>query len=179
MKGSNKEQQMGDVARRLKNIAKELDIWVIALSQLNRDRENPVPTMARLRDSGQIAEAADIVLLIYRPEYYGRQYSDEFSGIDTNGTALIDIAKGRNIGIGKFICGFEKETNKVLRPRSYTNRLFTRNTILIMETKMCLLWARVAYNRILCVSNKIKTDYKAIAKSVALRRKTNNTQINL
>ncbi len=112
MKGSNKEQQMGDVARRLKNIAKELDIWVIALSQLNRDRENPVPTMARLRDSGQIAEAADIVLLIYRPEYYGRQYSDEFSGIDTNGTALIDIAKGRNIGIGKFICGFEKETTK-------------------------------------------------------------------
>ena len=112
MKGSNKEQQMGDVARRLKNIAKELDIWIIALSQLNRDRENPVPTMARLRDSGQIAEAADIVLLIYRPEYYGRQYSDEFSGIDTNGTALIDIAKGRNIGIGKFICGFEKETTK-------------------------------------------------------------------
>ena len=60
MKGSNKEQQMGDVARRLKNIAKELDIWVIALSQLNRDSMNPQPSLSRLRDSGQIAEAADI-----------------------------------------------------------------------------------------------------------------------
>lgn len=43
MKGANKEQQMGDVARRLKNLAKELDIWIIALSQLNRDKDNPFP----------------------------------------------------------------------------------------------------------------------------------------
>ena len=49
MKGSNKEQQMGEVARRLKNLAKDLDIWIIALSQMNRDNLNPVPTLARLR----------------------------------------------------------------------------------------------------------------------------------
>ena len=106
MKGSNKEQQMGDVARRLKNLAKDLDIWIIALSQMNRDNLNPVPTLARLRDSGQIAEAADIVMLIYRPEVKGKLYPDEFSDVDTKGTAMIDIAKGRNIGLLKFICGF-------------------------------------------------------------------------
>ena len=109
MKGTNKEQQMGDVARRLKNIAKELDIWVIALSQLNRDLQNPVPSLGRLRDSGQIAEAADMVILIYRPEVYGKRYPEEFSNTDTQGTAMIDVAKGRNVGLMKFIVGFKKE----------------------------------------------------------------------
>lgn len=109
-KGTNKEQQMAETARRLKNIAKELDIWVIALSQLNRDSQNPVPSLARLRDSGQIAEAADVVMLIYRPEYYGRDYPEPFKTANTNGTAMIDIAKGRNIGVFKFLTGFKKET---------------------------------------------------------------------
>lgn len=110
MKGSNKEQQMGDVARRLKNIAKELDIWVIALSQLSRDRQNPVPSLTRLRDSGQIAEAADMVILIYRPEIYGERYPDDFANKDVKDTAMIDIAKGRNIGLLKFIVGFDAKT---------------------------------------------------------------------
>ncbi len=110
MKGANKEQQMGDVARRLKNLAKELDIWIIALSQLNRDTMNPVPTLGRLRDSGQIAEAADVVILIYRPEVNKKSYPNEFSNVDTRGTAMIDIAKGRNIGLLRFICGFNAAT---------------------------------------------------------------------
>lgn len=110
MKGANKEQQMGDVARRLKNLAKELDIWIIALSQLNRDTLNPVPTLARLRDSGQIAEAADVVILIYRPEVNQKSYPNEFSNVETRGTAMIDIAKGRNIGLLRFICGFNAAT---------------------------------------------------------------------
>lgn len=109
MKGVNKEQQMADVARRLKNLAKELDIWIIALSQLNRDSQNPVPNLNRLRDSGQIAEAADIVMFVYRPEVYGRNYPEPFSNIDTSGTAMIDIAKGRSIGLLRFICSFKKE----------------------------------------------------------------------
>lgn len=110
MKSANKEQQMGDVARRLKNLAKDLDIWIVALSQLNRDRDNPAPSLSRLRDSGQIAEAADVVILVYRPEVYGRNYPDGFKGVETKGTALIDIAKGRNIGLARFICGFNAST---------------------------------------------------------------------
>ena len=101
---------MGDVTRRLKNLAKELDIWIIALSQLNRDTVNPVPTLARIRDSGQISEAADVVILIYRPEINKKSYPNDFSNVETKGTAMIDIAKGRNIGLLRFICGFNALT---------------------------------------------------------------------
>jgi replicative DNA helicase len=112
MRGVNKEQQMGEVARRLKNLAKELDVWIIALSQLNRDNQNPVPSINRLRDSGQIAEAADVVMLIYRPEVYAKQYPAPFHNEPTAGTAMIDVAKGRNIGLLKFICAFNCETSR-------------------------------------------------------------------
>ena len=110
MKGYNKEQQMGEVARRLKNLAKELGIWIITLSQLNRDNTNPVPNLNRLRDSGQIAEAADIVMFVYRAEVYNRTYPEPFADKPTQGTAMIDVAKGRNIGLMKFMCGFDKRT---------------------------------------------------------------------
>ena len=109
MKNSNKEQAMGEVARRLKNLAKELGIWIIALSQLNRNSDNPVPNLNRLRDSGQIAEAADVVLFVYRPEYYGKKFPEPFEDIPVNDKAMIDIAKGRNIGTSKFICNFDKK----------------------------------------------------------------------
>ena len=104
------EQKAASISRRLKNLAKELGIWVIVLSQLNRDSLNPVPNVNRLRDSGQINEAADITMFIYRPEYYDRKHIEEFEHIDVRGTAMIDVAKGRNIGVFKFIVNFDKET---------------------------------------------------------------------
>ena len=112
MKGANKEQQMGDVARRLKNLAKDLNIWVIALSQLNRNGTSKAPSLDRIRDSGQIAEAADHVWFVYRPEFYGENlsYPEPLHNESTFGTAMIDLAKGRNTGTGKFLVGFEKET---------------------------------------------------------------------
>lgn len=109
MKDANEERQMGTVARRLKNLAKELDIWIIALSQLNRDHTNPVPNLNRLRSSGQIAEAADIVMFVYRPEVYGKAFPEPFQDKETAGYALIDVAKGRNIGLMKMLCRFDKE----------------------------------------------------------------------
>lgn len=120
-KSMNKEQAMGDVARRLKNLAKELDIWIIALSQLNRNDANPIPTLNRLRDSGQIAEAADVVMFIYRPEVYMPEkfYPAPFAGYSTKGTAMIDIAKGRNIGLLKFICGFDAATTNFKEMRDF------------------------------------------------------------
>lgn len=105
--GMNKEQATATAARRLKNLAKELNICIIALSQLARDRDNPEPSMARLRDSGQIAEAADMVILIYRPEVYGKTYSGDFSSYPVQNTALIHLAKGRNTGTAKFIAKFD------------------------------------------------------------------------
>lgn len=106
---SNKEQLMGEAARRLKNLAKELGIWIVALSQLSRDRDNPVPSLDRLRGSGQIAEAADMVMLVYRPEVYGRHYPPPFELKFTHNTAMIDLCKARNLGIGKFLCTFIPE----------------------------------------------------------------------
>ena len=124
MKGSNKEAQMGEVARRLKNLAKELDVWIMALSQLNRDSQNPIPSLNRLRDSGQIAEAADVVMLIYRPEIHSKSYPEPFQSQPTQGTAMIDIAKGRNIGLLKLICGFDKFTTHFYEKE---NMMFVNN----------------------------------------------------
>ncbi|GHT33948.1 replicative DNA helicase [Bacteroidia bacterium] len=106
----NKEQQTAYIVRKLKNAAKELGICIILLSQLSRDKDNPAPSLRRLRDSGQIEEAADVVMFVYRPEIYGKNFPEPFEYFDTTGTALIDIAKGRNIGIFKFLCLFNAET---------------------------------------------------------------------
>lgn len=114
----SREQAMGDAARRLKNLAKELNIWIIALSQLSRDNTCPEPNLNRLRDSGQIGEAADVVILVYRPEYYNRSYPAPYDNKDdypTEGTAMIDVAKGRNIGTFKFFMGFNKKTTSFFR----------------------------------------------------------------
>ena len=111
LKNKSDESQIAEVARRLKNIAKELDITVIALSQFNRDTSNPRPTVSRLRGSGQIVEAADLVLLIWRPETYGlKEFPDPFKGIDSLGLAECRIAKGRNVGTGTFLLRFDAET---------------------------------------------------------------------
>ena len=132
MKGSNKEQQMADVARRLKNLAKELDIWIIALSQLNRDSQNPVPSLNRLRDSGQIAEAADVVIFVYRHEIYLRSFPDPYKDKETEGYALIDVAKGRNIGLLKMLCKFDKETTHFIDV--YESDIPTKSTSVIKQS---------------------------------------------
>jgi replicative DNA helicase len=106
----NKEQKTADITRRLKNLAIELNIPVILVSQLSRDRDNPYPRLSRLRDSGQIEEAADIVIFVYRAEFYNRQ---EFSdGSPSAGRAEIIFAKGRNIGTGNFFCKFDSNLTK-------------------------------------------------------------------
>ena len=110
MEGSETEAGIGEIGRKLKNIAKELDICVIALSQLANDKNNPAPNIARLRGSGQLREKADVVLLIYRPEYYGKSYTGHFEHYPTEGTAQITVAKGRNIGVGSFLLFFNKNT---------------------------------------------------------------------
>lgn len=105
----SREQEIGQTARTLKNVAKELNINVVALSQLRRPSHggNHFPSLSRLRDSGQVEEAADVVLFVYRPEMYGiSEYEDQ----DTNGLAQLIIAKGRNYGVGKFFVEFQAET---------------------------------------------------------------------
>lgn len=106
---SNTEQYLGAIARKCKNLAKELNICIVALSQLARNTLDPKPTLSRVRASGQIVEAADTVAMIWRPSEYGKSYSD-FVVDDVSKTAELIFGKGRNIGTFNCIVGFDKPT---------------------------------------------------------------------
>lgn len=108
-KNETEEQFFGASARRFKNLAKELQICIVVLSQLSRNSNSHEPTNSRIRGSGQICEAADNILLIYRPENYGQRYGGAFANVSTIGTALIKQTKGRNVGVGNFIVGFNAD----------------------------------------------------------------------
>lgn len=105
----DQEKFLGELSRRFKNLAKELNVNITVLSQLARNNMDPRPTLARVRASGQIVEAADTVLLIWRPSMYGKT-SYKNSHASVLNTAEIIIGKGRNIGTGSFIVHFDPTT---------------------------------------------------------------------
>jgi replicative DNA helicase len=93
-KTDNRVQEISEISRGLKQIAKELNIPILALSQLNRSVENrtpPIPKLADLRESGSIEQDADIVMFIYRESVYKRDLE-----LDRRNLAEIHIAKHRN-----------------------------------------------------------------------------------
>ncbi|HBH06917.1 MAG TPA: replicative DNA helicase [Flavobacteriales bacterium] len=94
----NREQEISTISRSVKSIAKELSIPVIALSQLSRSvetRQGPKrPVLSDLRESGAIEQDADIVMFLYRPEYYG--FTEDEEGNPTDGVTELIIAKHRN-----------------------------------------------------------------------------------
>ena len=115
-KAGNREQEISTISRNLKSLAKELDIPVIALSQLSRAVETrggtKRPQLSDLRESGAIEQDADIVSFIYRPEYYGIEEWDDEEHSSSIGQAELIIAKHRNGGLDnirmKFIANLGK-----------------------------------------------------------------------
>lgn len=110
----NREQEVSTISRSLKAIAKELDVPILALSQLNRSVEtrggNKRPQLSDLRESGAIEQDADMVIFIHRPEYYG--FSEDEEGNSLVGLAEIIVAKHRNGPVGDLKLRFRKELAK-------------------------------------------------------------------
>jgi replicative DNA helicase len=104
----NREQEVSTISRNLKAIAKEINVPIIALSQLNRSvesRDGKRPQLSDLRESGAIEQDADMVMFIHRPEYYG--ITQDTDGNSLIGVAEIIIAKHRNGSVGDVQLAFK------------------------------------------------------------------------
>ena len=120
MRFGSRQEEVSNISRSLKGLAKELDIPILALSQLNRGVENREgneakrPQLSDLRESGAIEQDADMVLFVHRPEYY-RIFEDDH-GRDLRGMAQIIIAKHRKGGTGDVTLRFKGDFTRFENP---------------------------------------------------------------
>ena len=105
LSGDNRQQEIAEISRNLKNLARELKVPILALSQLNRAaeaREDKRPRLGDLRESGAIEQDADIVMMLYRDDYYN-------PATEKPGVAEVNIVKHRSGSTGKVDLYFSKE----------------------------------------------------------------------
>lgn len=106
----NRTQEVSEISKQLKNMARELQVPVVALSQLSRDvekRSNKVPVLADLRESGSLEQDADVVLFLYRDSYYNQDSEKQ-------GVTEIHVAKHRNGPTGQISLLFDERTMRFL-----------------------------------------------------------------
>lgn len=114
--GANRQQEVSDISRSLKTLAMELNVPIIALSQLSRSvesREDKRPMMSDLRESGSIEQDADIVAFLYRDDYYNKEARTE----DNNSLSEVIIGKHRNGPTATIELLFKKNTSTFLNLR--------------------------------------------------------------
>jgi replicative DNA helicase len=121
-RNGNREQEISGISRALKSLAKELQVPVIALSQLSRAVEtrggSKKPQLSDLRESGAIEQDADIVCFLYRPEYY--QIMEDENGNSTKGIAQIIVSKHRNGSLGDIPMRFLGEFSRFVDADNFT-----------------------------------------------------------
>jgi replicative DNA helicase len=110
-RADSRQQEVSDISRNLKILAKEMNCPVIALSQLSRrveERQDHEPQLSDLRESGSIEQDADIVMFLYRKNYYDKEKEEQEE------TEVIDLtlAKHRNGSIGRIQLAFEKNISR-------------------------------------------------------------------
>ena len=147
MKFGSREQEVSTISRSLKQLAKELNIPVIALSQLNRSVENRTdgkrPQLSDLRESGAIEQDADIVCFIHRPEYYTKS-SEDASGNDIRGLAEFIIAKHRSGSVGDVKMRFQAkyarfenwDENSLVQTATYESKLSGDAAVPMADSQM-------------------------------------------
>lgn len=103
----NRQQQVSEISRQLKALARELDVPVVALSQLSRkveERQDKRPMLSDIRESGSIEQDADIIMFLYRDDYYDRE--------ETNNVIEVIVAKNRQGATGHVELLFDKKHSK-------------------------------------------------------------------
>ncbi len=114
-KMDSRQQEVSEISRELKALAKELEIPILALSQLSRGvehRHDKKPMMSDIRESGAIEQDADIIMMLYRPEYYASNAEEQLEEDNYDGKTELIITKHRNGSTGTLEYKFLKEINK-------------------------------------------------------------------
>ena len=114
-RSENRQQEVSEISRQLKKLAKELSCPVVALSQLSRSveqRQDKRPVLSDIRESGSIEQDADIVAFLYREDYYEREDGEEGEDQDENNIIEVIIEKNRAGARGTVKLIFTKEFNK-------------------------------------------------------------------
>ena len=111
----NRQQEVSDISRGVKAMARELNVPVVCLSQLNRaaeHREGNRPRMSDLRESGSIEQDADVIMLLHREEYYHPDDEWKAANPEKVGVGTVEIAKQRNGPTGRFSLTWDSKTTR-------------------------------------------------------------------